>query len=292
MTDLASRRLELAHTLITQAGKIALSAFNSPMLDVQSKGPGDVVTETDFAIERLAHQAVADAFPEDGFVGEEFGGGPLETGFTWVIDPIDGTVNFTRTLPYFCVALALLQDGAPIAAWTLDPLREELFSAGPDQIARLNGAPIHCAKQADLSEAVIGLGFSPRHAIGLGGDMVHALFEAGAEYRRLGAGALCLAHVAAGRLDAYVEPHMNPWDAIGGLYLATCAGAITGDYLAAGGLTHGAPVYAAAPAISGQLLAILPDLFSGTPLHRENEQRSAGDFASDRKPSLNVETTK
>ena len=67
---------------------------------------------------------------------------------------------------------------------------------------------------------------------------------------------------------------------------------MTGDYLGAGGLEHGAPVYAAAPAISDQLLATLPAVFSGTPLHRENEQRSAGDFASDRKPSLNVETTK
>ncbi|MGV8953837.1 MAG: inositol monophosphatase family protein [Cypionkella sp.] len=292
MTEPTRRRLELAHRLIRQAGTMAMAAFNDPLLDVQSKGPGDVVTEADFTIERLTHEAVVAAFPEDGFIGEEFGGGPLASGFTWVIDPIDGTVNFTRTLPYFCVALALLLDGMPIAAWTLDPLRDELFSSGPDQIARLNGVPIRCAQQTDLREAVIGLGFSPRHALALGGEMVHALFQAGAEYRRLGAGALCLAHVAAGRLDAYIEPHMNPWDAIGGLYLAACSGAVTCDYLAAGGLANGAPVYAAAPAISNQLLAVLPDLFSGTPLHRENEQRSAGDFASDRKPSPNVETTK
>ncbi|MCS6758615.1 MAG: inositol monophosphatase, partial [Candidatus Devosia euplotis] len=132
MTNPTSRRLELAHKLMQQAGALALAAFNGPSLDVQSKGPGDVVTETDFAIERLAHEAVAAAFPEDGFIGEEFGGGSLETGLTWVIDPIDGAVNFTRTLPYFCVALALLKDGAPIVAWTLDPLRDELFSVGPD----------------------------------------------------------------------------------------------------------------------------------------------------------------
>ena len=284
------RRLEIAETLMARAGDVARAAFANATLEFTSKGPGDVVSETDFAIERMAREAVTAEFPADGFIGEELGGGPLATGFTWVIDPIDGTVNFTRKLGYFCVALALLRDGEPVAAWTLDPLRDELYHAGPDRIARLNGIPIRCATQADFGEAVIGLGFSPRHAVGLGGQMVHALFQAGAEYRRLGAGALCLAHVAAGRLDAYVEPHMNPWDAIGGLYLAACAGAVTGDYLAAGGLTHGAPVYAAAPAISDQLLAVLPDLFSGTPLHRENEQRSAGDFASDRKPSPNVET--
>jgi myo-inositol-1(or 4)-monophosphatase len=275
---------------MASARDIALAAFANATLEVTSKGPGDVVSETDFAIEGMVREAVGAEFPQDGFIGEELGGNPLADGFTWVIDPIDGTVNFTRKLSYFCIALALLKDGLPVAAWTLDPLSEELYHAGPDRIARLNGVPIRCASRTDFAEAVVGLGFSPRHAVDLGGGMVGALLEAGAEYRRLGAGALCLAHVAAGRLDAYVEPHMNPWDAIGGLYLAECAGAVTCDYLAAGGLVHGAPVYAAAPVISAQLLAVLPDLFSGTPLHRENEQRSAGDFASDRKPSFKLET--
>lgn len=284
------RRLQIAEILMVRAGEVARAAFANVALDFASKGPGDVVSETDYAIERMAREVVGSEFPEDGFIGEELGGDPQATGFTWIIDPIDGTVNFTRKLGYFCVALALLEGGVPVAAWTLDPLRDELYYAGPDRIARLNGVPIHCATETDFAEAVVGLGFSPRHAVDLGGGMVGALLEAGAEYRRLGAGALCLAHVAAGRLDAYVEPHMNPWDAIGGLYLAECAGAITSDYLAAGGLVRGAPVYAAAPGISAKLLAVLPDLFSGTPLHRENERRSAGDVASDRKTSLKLET--
>ena len=275
---------------MTRAGSTARAAFANATLEFTSKGPGDVVSETDFAIERMARDAIGAEFPDDGFIGEELGGGLLAAGFTWLIDPVDGTVNFTRKLGYFCVALALLENGRPVAAWTLDPLRDELFYAGPDRVARLNGAPIRCATQADFGEAVIGLGFSPRHSPKLHGQMVDGLTLAGAEHRRLGAGALCLAHVAAGRLDAYVEPHMNPWDAVGGLYLAACAGAVTADYIGAGGLERGAVVYAAAPAISLQLLAALPDLFSGTPLHRENEQRSAGDFASDRMPSLNVET--
>jgi myo-inositol-1(or 4)-monophosphatase len=83
---------------------------------------------------------------------------------------------------------------------------------------------------------------------------------------------------------------MNPWDAVGGLYLAACAGAVTGDYLGMAGITDGAPVYAAAPGISEQLLATLPAPFSGTPLHRQNEQRSAGELRRDRMPSPNVET--
>ncbi|MEO8686204.1 MAG: inositol monophosphatase [Devosia sp.] len=285
-----NRRLLIAETVMARAGDIARIAFDNAALEVTSKGPGDVVSETDFAIERMAREAIAAEFPGDGFIGEELGGALLAAGYTWLIDPIDGTVNFTRKLGYFCVALALLENGRPVAAWTLDPLRNELFQAGPDRVARLNGTPIHCAIEADFREAVIGLGFSPRHNAALNGAMVDGLIRGGAEYRRLGAGALCLAHVAAGRLDAYVEPHMNPWDAVGGLYLAACAGAVTADYIGAGGLEHGAVVYAAAPAISFQLLAALPDLLSGTPLHRENEQRSAGEVASDRKPSPNAET--
>jgi myo-inositol-1(or 4)-monophosphatase len=275
-----AERSLLARSIIAEAGVLARVAFADPALEVTSKGPGDLVSETDFAIEQIARTAIGDAFPDDGFIGEEFGGALVAGGFTWLIDPIDGTVNFARKLGYFCISIALLEDGLPIATWILDPLRDELFEAGPDGVARLNGTPISCAVQADFGEAVIGLGFSTRHDRALYGSVVDRLTRAGAEHRRLGAGALCLAHVAAGRLDAYVEPHMNPWDAVGGLYLAACAGAVTGDYIGANGLRDGAPAYAAAPAISEKLLAVLPAPLSGTPLHRENELRSAGEVAS------------
>lgn len=283
-------RLALARRFMADAGSIASAAFANARLEVQSKAPGDLVSETDFAIERLAREQISAAFPADGFIGEEFGGSAIERGFTWLIDPIDGTVNFARKLGYYCVSLALLENGRPVAAWVLDPERDELFHAGPEGVSFLNGQRIHCADRTDFGEAVIGLGFSPRHDATLQGRIVGGLTLAGTEHRRLGAGALCLAHVAAGRLDAYVEPHMNPWDAVGGLYLAACAGAVTGDYLGMAGIIDGAPVYAAAPGISEQLLATLPAPFSGTPLHRQNEQRSAGELRRDRMPSPNVET--
>lgn len=287
---MSEERLHLAHDLVTRAGEIARSAHADAGLKITSKGPGDLVSETDFAIETMMRDAIGAAFPDDGIIGEEYGGTALSAGHTWLIDPIDGTVNFARKLGYFCISLALLRDGHPVGALVLDPLRDELFHAGTDGVARLNGAPIRVAAEADFAEAVVGLGFSLRHNAGLNGQIVDGLTQAGAEHRRLGAGALCLAHVAAGRLNAYIEPHMNPWDAVGGLYLARCAGAVTGDYIGMGGLESGAPVYAAAPPISDQLLAVLPAPFSGTPLHRQNEQRSAGELRVDRKPSPNVET--
>ncbi len=269
MNDAIAGRLALGQHLAHEAGRLALAAFRNPALRVDSKGPGDVVSEADLAIEKMVRAAVLDAYPEDGVIGEEFGGAASADGFTWLIDPVDGTVNFARKLSYFCISIALLKDGGPIAAWVLDPVLDELFSADAEGNAFLNGAPMRCASPSDFAEAVVGLGFSPRHQNDLGGIIVARLFEAGAENRRLGAGALSLAHVAAGRLDAYVEPHMNAWDAVGGLYIASCAGAVIIDYVSMDGLRHGAPAYAAAPVISDQLLGLLPAPFSGSPLLRQ-----------------------
>ncbi|KAA0691991.1 inositol monophosphatase [Neorhizobium sp. P12A] len=280
MNEMTQPRMLLGRNVVERASAMALDYYSAARLAVEDKGPGDVVTEADFAIERAAREAVVTAFPEDRFVGEEFGGDATDEGFSWLIDPIDGTVNFARRIGYFCVSLALLQDGRPIAAWIYDPASKELFWAGPDGCALLGEEPLRCATEANFASTIIGLGFSTRHDKALHATVTANIIAAGADYRRLGAGALCLAHVAAGRLDAYVEPHMNPWDAVGGLYIAACAGAVTLDYLAAGGLRNGAPVFAASPSIATQLLGLLPEPFSGTPLHRENDLRSAGEAAT------------
>lgn len=262
-------RIAAGRKIVENAGATALSYFRASQLATNSKGPGDVVTEADFAIERIVRETITAAFPEDRFIGEEFGGDASPDGFTWLIDPVDGTVNFARHIGYFCVSLALLKAGRTIAAWIFDPVLHELFWADPDGAAYLDDKPIRCATESDFTSAVIGLGFSTRHDKSLYATITGNIILAGGEYRRLGAGALCLAHVAAGRLDAYVEPHMNAWDAVGGLYIAACAGALTLDYLSADGLKRGAPVFAASPVIADKLLGLLPEPFSGTPLHRE-----------------------
>lgn len=269
MTANLEPRLALAGRLVRRAADMALTAYQAHGISVANKAPGDLVTDADLAIERVIREAIGEAFPEDGLIGEEFGAEASTARFAWLIDPIDGTVNFVRRLGYFCISIALLENGRTTAAWILDPLHQELFHAGPDGVARLNGQPIRCSENSLLTETVMGLGFSTRHDKALYASVIDSLTQAGAEHRRLGAGALSLAHVAAGRLEAYGEPHMNPWDAVGGLYIAECAGAITIDYFAMGGLDTGAPVFAATPFVGDELLAILPDPFSGIPLHRE-----------------------
>ncbi len=262
-------RVELGHRMIAAAAELVRAGYADPALEVESKAPGDLVSATDFAVERLLRAEIAAAFPTDRIVGEELGGAHAGEGCSWLIDPVDGTVNFTRRLGYCCISLALLDGDRTVAAWVHDPVQGELFHAGPDGVARVNGAPIAASAETDICEAVVGLGFSPRHGELSAAAIVGAVIGTGAEFRRLGAGALCLAHVAAGRLEAYVEPHMNPWDAVAGLYLAACAGAVTADYVGQGGLTRGGVVYAAAQGISPTLLAAMPGPLSGTPLHRE-----------------------
>lgn len=232
-------RLALADRLVRAAGDIARRVLDAPRMSISAKGAGDVVSEADLAIEGMVRREVAQHFPEDALLGEEGGGSGARNGFTWLVDPIDGTVNYTRRLGYFCVSLCLLEDGRPIAAWILDPVQAELFHAGPDRVMLVNGNPVGCSEQSDIREAVFGLGFSPRHAPERVEQIVAAVRRSGAEHRRLGAGALCLAHVAAGRLEGYLEPHMNPWDAVGGLYLAACAGALVAPISSAAGCLMG-----------------------------------------------------
>jgi myo-inositol-1(or 4)-monophosphatase len=284
MSDMEEARIAAGRDVVAKAGASTLHYFGALQLATSSKGPGDVVTEADLAIEDTVRAAILAAFPNDRFIGEELGGDASSDGFTWLLDPIDGTVNFARHLGYFCISLALLKAGRPVAAWIFDPVLDELFWAGPEGIAYLGNQPIRCLSEPDFTSAVIGLGFSTRHDASLYATITGNIVHAGGEYRRLGAGALCLAHVAAGRLDAYVEPHMNAWDAVGGLYIAACAGALTLDYLSADGLARGAPVFAASPAIAETLMGLLPAPFSGTPLHRENDLRSAGEAATSSRP--------
>lgn len=260
-------RIALGHDMAARAMAAARDAFRNPAVATHVKTPGDLLTEADLAIERMLRAAIADTFPDDHVLGEEQGGAVHHGGFSWLIDPIDGTVNFARGIGYFCVSLALVADGRVRAAWVADPVAAEVFFAGPAGPLLLNGAPVapSTAPRDPDAPVLVGLGFSTRHTAALDARIVAALTASGMEFRRLGAGALCLAHVAAGRLDAYAEPHMNPWDGAGGLHLAAAAGAVTLDYCAAGGLAKGAPVLAAHPDIAGRLIGLLPAPFSGMP---------------------------
>jgi myo-inositol-1(or 4)-monophosphatase len=251
--------------VVRRAGALALEGFRQARsVPTAMKGPQDYLTETDAAVERLLRQDLAALHPEDGFLGEEEGGGAV-AGSVWVADPIDGTANFARGIPHFCISVAYVAAGRTELGAIYNPALDDLWLARRGAGATLNGAPIAAAATRDFSAASVELGWSTRIPNADYLDVAARLLAIGANVRRAGSGALGLAYVADGRQDAYAELHMNPWDCLAGLLLVSEAGGRVNDFLAGGsGLKAGNPVLAVAPALAAGVSAA-----TGIPLRPE-----------------------
>lgn len=249
-------RLEAAISVVREAGAVARQAFKARGREeaVHFKGPQDYVSQTDLEIERLLRARLAALFPGEAFFGEEDGGGFGEA--VWIADPIDGTSNFVRGIPGFCISLAFVRAGRVETGIIYDPMQDELFAAARGRGATLDGAPLAVSRVDDLARATIEAGWSTRLPLERYVAMLGRLAAAGAGIRRGGSGALGLAYVAAGRLDGYCELHINAWDVLAGLLLIEEAGGWTNDFLAGDGLTRGNPVLACTPALKDTLIAI------------------------------------
>ncbi len=222
-------RLEAAVTLAGEAADLAMQMRSATTGSL--KGPQDWLTEADGAVERLLSQRLQAAFPADGFQGEE--GGQTRTGsLRWVVDPIDGTANYMRSGTRFCVSLACLEDRTPLIGVLVAPALRETFTACLGGGAHLNGAPIHAATTTSLSHAIVEVGWSARRPNADFLAVCERALAAGATLRHGGSGALGLADVAAGRIDAYCELHINLWDVAAALAILSEAGAAISDFLA------------------------------------------------------------
>jgi myo-inositol-1(or 4)-monophosphatase len=243
------RRLELGCAIVREAGALALAAFrNRPWQPTYTlKGPQDYLTETDSKIERLVRDRIAAACAADSFFGEETGGSFGSE--TWIVDPIDGTANFARGMPHFCISIAFVRDGCPEIGVIYQPVTDELYAARRGGGAVLNGQSIRVSGTASISHAIVEAGWSTRRPLSAYIALVERLFAAGAQVQRAGSGALGLAYVASGRLDAYCELHINAWDALAGLLLIEEAGGAINDFLAHDGLRRGNAVLGCTPAI-------------------------------------------
>ena len=248
-------RFDAAQRIAAQAADLAMR-MRPPAGAAQAtlKGAQDWLTEADGAVERFLSDALAAAFPADGFQGEEGGatrGGTLR----WVADPIDGTSNFARGAPRWCVSLALLDGDAPMVGVLAAPALGETFAACTGQGATLNGAAIRAAGTTALSRAIIEAGWSPRVDLAGYQALCARIQAAGAMLRNGGSGALGLADVAAGRMDGYAELHINLWDCAAALVILAEAGAATSHFLPRG-LQGSAPILAAAPGVADALAAV------------------------------------
>ncbi len=249
-------RRDVAIRVAREAGAFARERFlNRSALTIESKGAQDWVSEADRDTETLIRTRLAEAFPNDGFLGEEHGG--AQSGPMWVVDPIDGTINFVHGVRYWCISIAFWDGAQPTVGVIYDPMADECFSAALGAGAMCNDSPIKVSTCGALSEAMVCNGYIPRHDRAAHFATRASLYDAGAAIKDMGAGALMLAHVAAGRYDGYSEPHMHPWDALAGLALIREAGGKFSKYPADANNIHaGGEVVSAAP----KLFEALDDL--------------------------------
>jgi len=251
-----TQRVRAAEAVAREAGRLAKRYLADPAaLDVRLKGAQDVLTAADGAVERQIVATLRAALPGDAFLGEEGGrvAGDAASAPCWVIDPIDGTANFARGLPTWCVSIALVVAGRTEIGVIHDAVADLTYSATRGGGAWCNGDRLAVSTTTDIARASVDTGYSSRTPAAAFGDLVTRLLQRAINVTQCGSAALGLARVADGRLDGYVERHLYAWDALAGLLLVEEAGGRVNAFLDADGLTQGNETIAATPALYAEL---------------------------------------
>ncbi|KQH73544.1 inositol monophosphatase family protein [Xylella fastidiosa] len=214
------------------AGNVLLRHINKlETLHVIQKSRMDYASDVDEMAEKVIVKELKRAYPDYGILGEE-GGLQGNHRIMWVIDPLDGTSNYLRGFPHYCVSIALVENGEPTDAVIFDPLRNELFTASRGAGAVLNERKIRVANRKDLNGTMLNTGFSPRERSRAHAQLkcVDTLLMQAEDIRRSGSAALDLAYVACGRADAYFEAGIKVWDVAAGMLLVREAGGYVCDF--------------------------------------------------------------
>lgn len=256
--------LTIAVRAARKAGSLIIKAQEKPdSVTVDSKGENDFATNIDRAAEALITETIKRAYPNHTIIGEESGitqGNENET--QWIIDPIDGTTNFIKGFPHFSVSIAVrVQDRTEVGV-VYDPMCNELFTAVRGQGAQLNGYRIRVGTQKDLHGTIIGTGF-PFKNKRYSADyfrVLEKLFIQCGDFRRTGSAALDLSYVAAGRMDAFFEIGLKPWDIAAGELILREAGGVITDF--AGGHNYFS---------SGNVVAANPKILKAFIMYTQND---------------------
>ena len=246
-------RFQFAGMLAREAGMLAHAAFGRSATTM--KGRHDVVTEMDRELERHIRAAIAKAFPDDAVIGEEEGGGAGER--LWIVDPIDGTANYARGIPHYCVSIGYLEHGVPTVGAIHDPSHDWLYVGARGRGAYLNGVRMAVSACDDFAAATVECGWSTRRPAGDYVALVGRVLGAGGAIRRVGSGALGLADVAAGRSEGYCELHINAWDCAAGIVLVHEAGGFTNAFFEGEGIAKGNPLLATNAALCAKLADVV-----------------------------------
>lgn len=222
--------LEAAISMARAAGDVQLEYFRSSHLDIQTKSNEyDVVTAADKASEKLIKDYIHENFPGHGIISEESADEHAESEWRWVIDPLDGTTNFSQGLPVFSVSIALEHNQEAVVGVVYAPYLGELFHAIKGEGAFLNGKSIKCSSKSSLAESVLATGIPYDKLTNPDNNVreVSLIAPQVRGIRRYGSAAMDLSYVAAGFLDGYWELNLNRWDVAAGILIAHEAGAIT-----------------------------------------------------------------
>jgi myo-inositol-1(or 4)-monophosphatase len=232
--------LAFAVALAGRAGELLTASYEQAMR-VDRKSKRDIVTEVDYASEALVIRAIRDRFPADAILAEESGrheraddgaqrgarrGRSRWSRRTWVIDPLDGTVNYANGIPFFCISIGLVEAGVPVVGVVLDPLRGDCYAAAAGGPATLNGEQVQASDKTELGDFVVSLAIIGRGGIARERRVAHEIRIG----RRMGSAALALAYIASGRFDAYVQNGgLSLWDIAAAGLIAERAGATVTD---------------------------------------------------------------
>lgn len=250
-------------TLILETGNYIREEFlQFSFSQVKYKGVANPVTHVDVQAEELLKQGCRQLIPGSGFINEESGEEESENGYTWVIDPIDGTTNFAHGIPHFSISVGLMYQQEIVMGHVYHVMSDEMFAALKGRGATLNGKPIHVSTIARIDESVIATGFPYGDFPWLNDflQMVLHLIRKGQGLRRMGSAALDLAYVASGRMEGFFEMGLSPWDIAAGILIVQEAGGKVSDFFGGETYFRGGQMFASNGNIHQEMLGIMRDV--------------------------------
>ena len=263
MSQAPAELLAVAVSAARKAGAIISAAANHiDTLTIEQKSLNDFVSEIDRHSERSITDLLLQAFPSHKIIGEEYGSsGEDASTIVWYVDPLDGTTNFLRSIPHYCVSIAAYRNEQPLVSVVFDPTKDELFTATLGGGAWLNDRPIKTSASPSLHGALLATGvpYSGTYLAQLPqflGTMQSLLAQHTSGIRRLGSAALDLAYVAAGRYDGYWEAGLKPWDIGAGMLLVQEAGGLCSDLAGGRSCMQSGDILAATPKVHSEMLTI------------------------------------
>ncbi|MEZ4825880.1 MAG: inositol monophosphatase family protein [Bacteroidia bacterium] len=255
--------------LLRKTGRFIVEEFHHFSFDkVEYKGKNNPFTYVDVTAEQILKEGCRNLIPGSGFINEETEDESSANGFVWIIDPVDGTSNFTHGVPYFCISLALQKDDELVLGFVYEPLHDNLFRAEKNKGASLNGKRIHVSDKSSLQNGLVATGFPYENFPWRDNylEVVKDIMDRAHGIRRMGSAALDLAFVACGRFEGFFELNLKPWDVAAGALLVKEAGGEVTDFSGGKTYLHGLQIIATNGHVHSQMVDIIQSKYQSFPV--------------------------